>query len=81
MIGYWKDKWPVFILRLLLFAFACLFMFIMGENLPYHDGLYYPYFASAVLAAACFGIGRRIGWIQLILGLALLIPVISCPNF
>jgi hypothetical protein len=69
----WQDTGRWAVTRWILFVYACLLALYYIPNLPYHNGAYYPFFASAILAATCFGIGRRFGKIQFYLGLFFLV--------
>jgi len=78
---YWQDGAAVQAARGIFLLLSAVLAFSIGTNLPYHGGVYWPTFISAVVAALCFAVGRRIGWIQFMVGLIFLLPAITCPNY
>ena len=78
---YWREIGLRLVARWLLLFSSLYFALGFITVLKYHNGAYYPYFSLADLAAMCFGVGRRMGWIQFALGVLFLYPAVVCPNF
>jgi hypothetical protein len=78
---YWREIGLRLVARWLLLVSSIYFALGFITVLKYHNGAYYPFFGFAVLAATCFGVGRRMGWIQFALGVLFLFPAVMCPNY
>lgn len=78
---YWQDQGWVILLRGFFLLSSLLVAFAIWTDLPYHNGIYVPYFVYALIAILCFGIGRKISWIQFVIGLVFLFPAFTHPNY
>lgn len=72
MKRYWQDEGTWLVIRWAIRLRMSSRAFFLPD-LRYHDGGYFPFFASAVLPATCFGVSKHLGKIRPYLGLFFLL--------